>query len=66
MGKYGLKDSYNLARTKRWVAKEYLGIDKGIEVLMIENYLTGFVWKYMMKNKYIRNGLKILEIKQRK
>lgn len=65
-GKYGLKDSYNLARTKRWVAKEYLGIDKGIEVLMIENYLTGFVWKYMMKNKYIRNGLKILEIKQRK
>lgn len=65
-GKYGLKDSYNLARTKRWVSKEYLGIDKGIEILMIENYLTGFVWKYMMKNKYIRNGLKILEIKQRK
>lgn len=65
-GKYGLKDSYNLARTKRWVSKEYLGIDKGIEILMIENYLTGLVWKYMMKNKYIQNGLKILEIKQRK
>lgn len=65
-GKYGLKDSYNLARTKRWVAKEYLGIDKGIEVLMIENYLTGFVWKYMMKNKYIRNGLKILGITKNK
>ncbi len=61
-GKYGLKDSYNLARTKRWVSKEYLGIDKGIEVLMIENYLTGLIWKYMMKNKYIRNGLKMLGI----
>ena len=48
------------------MAKEYLGIDKGIEVLMIENYLTGFVWKYMMKNKYIRNGLKILGITKNK
>lgn len=66
LGKYGLKDSYNLARTKRWVAKEYLGIDKGIEILMIENYLTGLVWKYMMKNKYIRNGLKILGITKNK
>lgn len=59
-GKYGLKDSYNLAKNKRWIAKEYLGIDKGIEALMLENHLTGLVWKYMMKNKYIRNGLKNL------
>lgn len=65
-GKYGLKDSYNLARTKRWVSKEYLGIDKGIEILMIENYLTGLVWKYMMKNKYIQSGLKILGITKNK
>lgn len=65
-GKYGLKDSYNLARTKRWVSKEYLGIDKGIKILMIENYLTGLVWKYMMKNKYIQSGLKILGITKNK
>ena len=65
-GKYGLKDSYNIARTKRWVSKEYLGIDKGIEILMIENYLTGLVWKYMMKNKYIQSGLKILGITKNK
>lgn len=64
-GRYGLKDSYNLAKRKRWVSKEYLGIDKGIEILMIENYLTGLIWKYMMKNKYIRNGLKILEIQRK-
>ncbi len=64
-GRYGLKDSYNLAKRKRWVSKEYLGIDKGIEILMTENYLTGLIWKYMMKNKYIRNGLKILEIQRK-
>ena len=64
-GRYGLKDSYNLAKRKRWVSKEYLGIDKGIEILMTENYLTGLIWKYMMKNKYIRNGLKMLEIQRK-
>lgn len=64
-GRYGVKDSYNLAKRKRWVSKEYLGIDKGIEILMTENYLTGLIWKYMMKNKYIRNGLKILEIQRK-
>ncbi len=63
-GKYGLKDAYNLAQKKRWVSKEYIGIDKGIEVLMIENYLTGFVWEHMMKNMYIKRGLHILNIKQ--
>ena len=61
-GKYGLKDAYNLENKNKWFAKEYIGIDKGIEILMIENYLTGLIWKYMMKNKYITRGLKILEI----
>ena len=61
-GKYGLKDAYNLENKNKWFAKEYIGIDKGIEILMIENYLTGLIWKYMMKNKYITRGLRILEI----
>ena len=34
-------------------------------MLMIENYLTGTIWKYFMKNKYIQEGLNILEIKDR-
>ena len=30
---------------------------------MIENYLNGTIWKYIMKNQYIKDGLEILGIK---
>ena len=64
-GKYGLKDAYNLESDKPWYAKEYIGIDKGISMIMIENYLTGLIWEYFMKNKYVLQGLKELNIKKR-
>ncbi len=64
-GKYGFKDSYNLEGEKIWVAKEYIGIDKGIELIMIENYLNGTVWKYFMRNKYVKEGLNKLNIKRK-
>ncbi len=61
-GKYGFKDGYNLEE-KPWFAEEYIGIDKGIEILMIENYLNGTIWKYFMSNKYVKNGLEKLGFK---
>jgi len=60
-GKYGFKDGYNLEKERPWFAKEYIGIDKGIELLMIENYLDGTIWKYFMKNNYVKKGLELLE-----
>lgn len=60
-GKYGLKDGYNLEGSKSWFAKEYIGIDKGIELIMIENYLNSTIWNYFMKNEFVQKGLKILE-----
>lgn len=62
--KYGFVDAFNL--TVNWFDKEYLGIDQGPMVLMIENYRNGFVWKYMMKDKIIKNGLRILNIRELK
>lgn len=59
-GKYGFKDGYNLEKERSWFAKEYIGIDKGIELVMIENYLSGTIWKYFMKNEYVQEGLKEL------
>lgn len=58
-GKYGFKDGYNIEENK-WFSKEYIGIDKGIELLMIENYLNETIWKYFMKNEYVNKGLEIL------
>lgn len=63
-GNYGFKDGYNLEKEKPWFAEEYIGIDKGIELVMIENYLNGTIWEYMMKSKYVKKGLEILQFSQ--
>lgn len=64
-GEYGFKDAYNLEGSSPWFAEEYLGIDKGISMVMLENYLSGLIWKYSMKNKYIQKGLKRLAIEEK-
>lgn len=63
-GKYGFKDAYNLENGE-WYSKEVIGIDKGISMLMIENYLTELIWKYFMKNEYVQKGLDIIGINKK-
>ncbi len=70
MGKYGFFDGYNetfteISRSPKaqagypfWVDKDYLGIDQGPIVLMIENYRSSFLWDLMKRNPYIVQGLK--------
>lgn len=57
-GKYGFYDSFN--PTAQWVDDDYLGIDQGPMLIMIENFRTGLVWEYMMKDEIIQKGLKRL------
>src|SRR5207245_11217800 len=40
-----------------WVAGDYLGIDQGAMLAMIENYRSALVWRVMRKNPYLRRGL---------
>lgn len=54
-GPYGFKDAFN--PTFGWVDTDYLGIDQGPIVLMIENYRTGAVWTRMMGDEMIQAGL---------
>lgn len=63
-GRYGFKDGFNLEDSKPWFAKEYIGIDKGIGLVMMENYLNGTIWRYFMKNKYVQKGLEKLEFSE--
>ena len=65
-GKYGFKDAYNLEGPQPWYSKEYIGIDKGISMIMIENYLSGNIWKYTMRNECIKNGIQLLQILPKK
>ena len=40
-----------------WIADDYLGIDQGPIVAMIENYRSEIIWRTMQRNPHIRRGL---------
>ncbi|MGH7480745.1 MAG: glucoamylase family protein [Longimicrobiales bacterium] len=69
-GEYGFKDAFNPTLSQGsgatagqivpgigWFDDDYLGIDQGPIVLMIENHRTGFVWELMRQSPYIVRGL---------
>ena len=69
--KYGFIDSFNptlnFAQTVQmghivpgvgWFDNDYLGIDQGPIVAMIENHRSGLIWTTMKKNEHVRRGLR--------
>ena len=70
-GEYGFLDAFNPSFTfddaelqhgrvtegSGWVDGDYLGIDQGPIVLMIENHRTGFIWNVMRRNPHLQRGL---------
>jgi hypothetical protein len=69
-GQYGFKDAFNLTvnvpgLAQRgttvpgvgWFNVDYLGIDQGPILLMIENYRTGLIWALMRENPHVVRGL---------
>lgn len=65
VGKYGLYDAYSFTTKNQgdqpWIGKSYLGIDKGLVLLMFENYSSQLIWKLLHQNAHIQRGLKVLE-----
>ena len=53
----GLKSESGSVHENGWFSDDYLGIDQGPIVLMIENHRSGLVWDVMKKNPYIVRGL---------
>jgi hypothetical protein len=69
-GDYGFLDALNpsfppnvplkhgkMVAGKGWYDTDYLGIDQGPILAMIENHRSGLVWKVMRGNPHIRRGL---------
>jgi hypothetical protein len=70
-GRYGFLDAFNpTLRTPgprlqhgrivdgvAWFDSDYLGIDQGPILAMIENHHSGLVWKLMQKNPYVARGM---------
>jgi hypothetical protein len=69
-GTYGFLDAFNPTFTTSgqqeagtvdpqlgWFDVDYLGIDQGPILAMVDNYRTGFVWRVMRNNAHIIRGL---------
>ncbi|MBY0482099.1 MAG: beta-glucosidase [Chitinophagaceae bacterium] len=54
-GEYGFKDAFN--ETQNWWADSYLAIDQGPQIVMIENYRSGLIWKLFMSCPEVQSGL---------
>ncbi|MFA5292182.1 MAG: glucoamylase family protein [Phycisphaerae bacterium] len=52
-GSLGFYDAFNLDTDPNWFADDYLAIDQGTIVPMIENYRTGLCWNLFMSNPEI-------------
>ncbi|MDD3477940.1 MAG: glucoamylase family protein [Candidatus Izemoplasmatales bacterium] len=75
-GKYGYLDSFNLGLTETastsiirpnrvipvdgWFDTDVIGIDKGIEMVMIENYRSSLIWDIFMQNEIVQKGFEEL------
>lgn len=68
--KYGFVDAFNptldtdvpthhgkVVADVGWFDDDYLGIDQGPILAMIENWRSGLVWRVMRDNKHVRRGL---------
>jgi hypothetical protein len=75
-GPYGFRASYNLGLHEGYFDSELegkvpyfspdvIGIDKGITMLMIENYRSDFIWQVFMDIPEIQRGLNILGFEEK-
>lgn len=64
IGEYGLADSIN-HEEKLWIGNDYIGIDKGTTLLMLENYQSNLIWELYCNHPYIQKSIKILKFSKK-
>ncbi len=62
---YGFLDAYKISEDKVWISNKYIAIDKGLELLSVNQLTSNIVRRSFMKHKIIQNGLKNICIKKR-
>jgi len=60
-GEYGFYDAFSVHNN--WYPKQYLAIDQGPEIVMIENYRSGLLWNLFMSCPEVKTGLTNLGFK---
>jgi hypothetical protein len=65
-GKYGFTDGIGQKnKNEIWICPDYIGIDKGITVLMLDNYLHGTIWKLYMNHPIIVKAVEKLGFRRK-
>lgn len=64
IGDYGYYDSINLEKGL-WIGRDYLSIDKGISLLLIDNYFNRTIWNYYTNHQIIQKAIDKLAFKRR-
>lgn len=54
-GDYGFFDAFSLSQP--WFDNQYLAIDQGPQIIMIENYRSGLLWRLFMSCGEVQQGL---------
>lgn len=63
-GKYGFVDGIEKNPDGSWwYCPHYIGINKGITILMLENAIEGTTWKYYHESKIVKKGLNVLNFR---
>ncbi len=60
-GPYGFYDAFNLEDETPWISQRYYAINKGLELLMTNAYLSGDVHRYFMNHEIVIKGLEVLK-----
>lgn len=64
--KYGFTDGIlKTSESGPWICADYIGINKGITVLMLDNYLHQTTWKYYMSHPLIQKALQRLQFRKK-
>lgn len=61
---YGFLDAYNKINNNTWISNKYIAIDKGMELLSVNQLTSNVVRKCFMENAFIKKGLKVLNWKK--
>lgn len=63
--RFGFMDAYNYINDKLWISNRYIAIDKGMELLSVNQITNNIVRNSFMNHPLIIKGMKVLEWKKR-
>lgn len=62
---YGFMDAFQIDSQGTWISKKYISIDKGIELLSLQQLTSDLIRKLVMEHPLIQKGLDVLQFSRK-